>query len=59
MITDFVHGTDHIRYAGHSMADLHITYSHGNAAIVIDSTHQATLSHIAAGSLTASDFIFT
>ncbi len=58
-ITDFVHGADHIRVAAHSMADLHITYRGGNAAIAIDSTHQATMSHIAAGSLTASDFIFS
>jgi Ca2+-binding RTX toxin-like protein len=58
LIADFVHGTDHIRFAGHSMADLHVSYSHGNAVIAIDATHQATLSHVAAHGLTASDFIF-
>ena len=59
LIADFVHGTDHIRFADHSRADLHISYSRGKAAIIIDSAHQATLNNIAAGSLTASDFIFS
>ena len=62
-ILDFDVAADVIRLAGLGVGSFaalqgRISYAAGNASIAVDASHQVTLQHVVAGSLTAADFLF-
>ena len=62
-ILDFDVAADVIRLAGLGVGSFaalqgRISYAAGNASIAVDASHQVTLQHVVAGSLTANDFLF-